>query len=184
MTSNNLDNTNKKSHEKSNAVAIYTFATGVFILVILSSTSSFIKLEWGELVGLGFITILLLFRYFDLIKLGGVLELSSKVSNIQTEQKQFMSSTADEVLALKRVNPEIENLKREEDEPEKPNEIQVAKCLELLRQPEWDYRTEKSLLQDSDMTKKQFGNFLALHPEVILSKKNDIYGNKLYRLIR
>ena len=96
-----------------------------------------------------------------------------------------MSSTADEVLALKRKSPKKEDVpKSDEGEPEEPSEIQVAKCLELLRDPEWDYRTEKSLMQGSNTTRKQFDNFLASNPEVILSKKNDIYGNKLYRLIR
>lgn len=185
MSSNNSDSADKKSHEKSNVIAIYAFAIGVFILVILSSAGFFIKLEWMQLVGLGFVTVLLLFRYFDLIKLGGILELSRKVSNIHTEQKQFMSSTADEVLALKRKSPKKEDVpKSDEGEPEEPSEIQVAKCLELLRDPEWDYRTEKSLMQGSNTTRKQFDNFLASNPEVILSKKNDIYGNKLYRLIR
>ncbi len=184
MDPNNSENMVSKSFGKSNVIAIYAFAFGVFILVILSSTNSSIHLEWAELMGLGFITILLLFRYFDLIKLGGILELSRKVNSIQTKQKQFMSSTVDEVLALKGENPEGKILKNKENQSEKPNEIQVAKCLELLRQPEWDYRTEKILLQDSQMTIKQFQNFLTSHPEVILSKKNDIYGNKLYRLIQ
>ncbi len=181
LASNNSD---KKLRKKSDVIVIYAFAIGVFILVILSSAGFYIKLGGIELIGLGVVTILLLSPYFDLIKLGGILELSRKVTSMQTEQKQFMSSTAEEVLSLKRETPEKKYLKRDEDEPEQPNKIQIAKCLELLHQPGWDYRTKKSLLEDSEMTKKQFENFLASNPEVILSKKNDIYGNKLYRLIQ
>jgi len=59
LSSNNSDSADKKSHEKSNVIAIYAFAIGVFILVILSSAGFFIKLEWMQLVGLGFVTVLL-----------------------------------------------------------------------------------------------------------------------------
>ena len=58
---------------------------------------------------------------------------------IKTCQKptycQFMCSTVDEVLSLKRETPKNQDLKRDEDEPEQPNKIQADKCLKLLRQP-------------------------------------------------
>ena len=179
-----FNNSDKKPYEKSNVIAIYAFAAGVFILVILSSAGSHIELEEMELIGLGFVTVLLLFRYFNLIKLGGILELSREVTSMRDKHEQFKSSTADEVLSLKRETPPKKDLKKDENKPAQPNKTQITKCLELLRQPGWDYRTENSLLEYSEMTKEQFENFLASNPEVILAKTNDIYGNKLYRLIR
>jgi hypothetical protein len=67
-------------------VAIYAYAIGLFGLAVASTQNSFgIILEWPQMIILGFVLVLLLYRYFDFIKLEGFLELQKEIKKSQMD---------------------------------------------------------------------------------------------------
>lgn len=97
MSNNN--NEEKKPIDKINSIAIYAYAMGLFLFVVLSSQSSLeIKFDWPQITGFSLVLVLLLFRYFDFIKLGGFMELRKKFEKTET----FMESTKNDLSDLER----------------------------------------------------------------------------------
>lgn len=199
----------KPKFEKVNSVAIYAYAIGLFSLVVVSSQSSLgIILEWPQMIILGFVLVLLLYRYFDFIKLGGFLELQKQIKKSQmdmavakneihdlteqvfSEESEYekedeeLPTAVPESVEIKEKVYEKKGLEKkiQEDISEQPTEEQTKHCLRLLRDRRWDWRTDKTLMRRTRMNKKQFSRFLDDHPEVVESYIDDVSGNKLYKI--
>ncbi len=62
--------------------------------------------------------------------------------------------------------------------------IKVEICLELLNDPNYEYRKEKTLKKESSMTDSEFEKFLKLHSEVQKSSIPAADNDNLYRVSR
>jgi len=207
----NSKSTDKKSKsEKVNSRAIYAYAIALFALVVASSQKSLgVVLDWPQMIGLGFVLVLLLYRYFDFIKLGGFLELEKRFEDSEKQlaiaQNEINDLTDPELLEEeskdeKKSEAPKEDFKESKKSEEKssteksiiknledttldqPTEEQSKHCMRLLKDRKWRWRTDKTLMRRTKMNKKQFSRFLDDHPEVIESYIDDVSGNKLYKL--
>ena len=56
----------------------------------------------------------------------------------------------------------------------------ATECLELLKDKKWKWRSDVILKRKSGLSQTEFDYFVNNTPEVIKSKKPDIYGNDLF----
>lgn len=185
--SSQSDSGKKRNWESANAIAIYVYSVGLFGLIALSSINAYgISLGWAQMLGLGFVLVLLLFRYFDFIKLGNFLELKRELGNIKEEQAEFQESTIATVEDIKEkaLGPQIGITQTNASKAEStiPFEEKESICLKLLKHPKFKWRTRSTLIRKSKMTDEEFEEFLENNPEVLLSPVPDVYGNQLYGL--
>ena len=113
--------------------------------------------------------------------------LDKKSTKKQIETLNSLDEKAD---SLRNLIEKITNTKHEYEIPSesisKPTatdyDKNAKKCLELLKDSRWVWRSEIILMRKSDLTQDQFDYFVNNTPEVIRSKKPDDYGNKLFSI--
>jgi len=118
---NNKDTKVSQKRDKIHSIVIYGFTTAIFAYLISTSFDSSggftFKLEQVALIGA--VIGLLLFRYFDVIKFGNVLELSNKVADVKEKAEQEGTSFAEDI---EEIQKKIENLESKHDYTEEKEE--------------------------------------------------------------
>jgi hypothetical protein len=74
---------------KLTSILIYSFVALFTILLIISFVQNNFTLETTQIVLIAVITILLLFRYFDVVEIPGFIQLSRRISEIKEETKEI-----------------------------------------------------------------------------------------------
>jgi hypothetical protein len=184
LPSNNTPRSKRKEWwEIPNTVAIYAFAAGLFILLILSSISwTGVTIGYNQLMIIGLIVVLLLFRYFSEIKLGKLLELRKTIEDVQIRQNEFRESTAEKMMEIKEQKSHAMSSEKVYRDTTMPYEQKEQLALRLLEDPSYKWRNRKTILRKTGMTDSEFEEFLTAHPEVVLATLPDEYGNQLYGL--
>jgi len=110
-----------------------------------------------------------------------------KASEKQTETLDLLHEKAD---GLRDIIEQTTNTKHDYETPSessiKPTAIdydkKAEKCLKLLKDPTWIWRSDIILMRKSGLTQSEFDYFVNSTPEIIRSKKPDVYGNKLFTI--
>jgi len=114
-------------------------------------------------------------------------KLSKKSAKQQNETMETIQTTAEGIrveldkLTGKEYERETAPKQRHEPKPStKDYDKKATKCIELLKDKKWKWRSDVILMRKSGLTQTEFDYFVNNNSEVVRSKMPDIYGNKLF----